>query len=339
MEQKKKNHWLTECLLALAAYVVLFFLMQYTLITAVLLAVPCIFVGARRGWLAGSAFLILCTALTWLFGNWLALLTAGIILLPVLAGWYLLRKKRPAWESLVISCGAMLASLGVAAALLHYVADGNVAQYLVELLLQKAQQDIGTAASLFTLLLSNDLTSGALSAEQAYELMYTADILQYISAESSVTLLKRMVETVLPKMIIYAVAYGGLCNYFLTRLLVKKCGQEVAVVPPVEAWHMPRQHGIYMAITLAVGYGVLLFGDASLAAPAQMLFSLATIAFGLEGISTTAYFLMLRVRSRAGRMAIALGMFLLAPGLMTAIGVIEQLFGIRKRFIILKRKR
>ena len=339
MEQKKKNHWLTECLLALAAYVVLFFLMQYTLITAVLLAVPCIFVGVRRGWLAGSAFLILCTALTWLFGNWLALLAAGIILLPVLAGWYLLRKKRPAWESLVISCGAMLASLGVAAALLHYVADGNVAQYLVELLLQKAQQDIGAAASLFTLLLSNDLASGALSAEQAYELMYTAYILQYISAESSVTLLKRMVETVLPKMIIYAVAYGGLCNYFLTRLLVKKCGQEVAVVPPVEAWRMPGQHGIYMAITLAVGYGVLLFGDASLAAPAQMLFSLATIAFGLEGISTTTYFLMLRVRSRAGRMAIALGMFLLVPGLMTAIGVIEQLFGIRKRFIIVKRKR
>lgn len=74
MEQKKKMHWLTECLLALAAYAVLFFLMQYTLITAVLLAVPCIFVGARRGWLAGSAFLILCTALTWLFGGWLALL-------------------------------------------------------------------------------------------------------------------------------------------------------------------------------------------------------------------------------------------------------------------------
>lgn len=100
---------------------------------------------------------------------------------------------------------------------------------------------------------------------------------------------------------------------------------------------MPKQHGIYMAITLAIGYGVLLFGDASLAAPAQMLFSLAAIAFELEGISTTAYFLMLRVRSRGGRIAIALGISLLAPGLMTAIGVIEQLFGIRKRFIILKR--
>lgn len=337
MEQKKKMHWLTECLLALAAYAVLFFLMQYTLITAVLLAVPCIFVGARRGWLAGSAFLILCTALTWLFGGWLALLAAGMILLPVLAGWYLLRQKRPPWEGLVVSCGAVLASMGVAVVLLHEVAGGNVAQYLADLLLQRAQQDMGIAASIFTMLLSGDLTSGAISAEQAYELMYTVDIWQYISAESSVTLLKRMIETALPKMIIYAVAYGGLCNYFLACLLVKRSGQEVTAVPPIEAWRMPKQHGIYMAITLAIGYGVLLFGDASLAAPAQMLFSLAAIAFELEGISTTAYFLMLRVRSRGGRIAIALGISLLAPGLMTAIGVIEQLFGIRKRFIILKR--
>lgn len=221
--------------------------------------------------------------------------------------------------------------------LLHEVAGGNVAQYLADLLLQRAQQDMGIAASIFTMLLSGDLTSGAISAEQAYELMYTVDIWQYISAESSVTLLKRMIETALPKMIIYAVAYGGVCNYFLVRLLVKRSGQEVTAVPPIEAWRMPKQHGIYMAITLAIGYGVLLFGDASLAAPAQMLFSLAAIAFELEGISIDLH-TFLCAGALAGRTDChCAGNLSAGAGLMTAIGVIEQLFGIRKRFIILKR--
>ena len=168
--------------------------------------------------------------------------------------------------------------------------------------------------------------------------MYTADIWQYISAQSNIILLKRMIESLLPALIVYYIVYGGLSNYFLSRLMVKKAGREVAKVPPIEAWRMPKQHGVYMVLTLAIGYLVMLTGNTALYTPAQMLFSIATIAFEIEGMSVVTYFLMLKIRSRLGRVAIAIVISLLAPGLMTAIGLIEQLFGIRKRFIIFKRK-
>ncbi len=338
MEQTGKKNWIAECILALLAYVVLFFLIQYTLVTAIFLAVPCIFFGARRGYLAGVAFFILCGATTFPLNEEMALVMLGVNLLPVVVGWYLIIQKRRAWESLVFSCGVLLVVAGAAVALLSKIAEGNVAQYLADLLLKRAQYDPATAATLFTMLISNDMASGVLSAQQAYELMYTADIWQYISAQSNIILLKRMIESLLPALIVYYIVYGGICKYFLSRLMVKKAGREVVKVPPIEAWRMPKQHGVYMVLTLAIGYLVMLTGNTALYTPAQMLFSIATIAFEIEGMSVVTYFLMLKIRSRLGRVAIAIVISLLAPGLMTAIGLIEQLFGIRKRFIIFKRK-
>jgi len=43
-----------------------------------------------------------------------------------------------------------------------------------------------------------------------------------------------------------------------------------------------------------------------------------------------------RIKDRSGRMAIAAAMYLFLPGLLASIGIIEQLFGIRKRIVIIK---
>ena len=95
---------------------------------------------------------------------------------------------------------------------------------------------------------------------------------------------------------------------------------------------------IGLVVALALGYLLLLAGGEAYAAVGRMLVGILGAAFRGVGICVAAYFLLVRVRSRAGRVAIAAGLSLLAPGLFTAIGVAEQLFGIRKRFVIIKRK-
>lgn len=132
--------------------------------------------------------------------------------------------------------------------------------------------------------------------------------------------------------------YGAAANFLLPRLWVQKAGGKAGKLPPVEGWRMPKGDGYCLMGALALGYLLLLAGGEAYVAVGRMLVGILGAAFRGVGICVAAYFLLVRVRSRAGRVAIAAGLSLLAPGLFTAIGVAEQLFGIRKRFVIIKRK-
>ena len=60
---KHAHAWVWQILLALAAYLARFLLTRYTVVTAAVLAVPCIFVGARWGVWAGVAVYVCAGAL------------------------------------------------------------------------------------------------------------------------------------------------------------------------------------------------------------------------------------------------------------------------------------
>ena len=334
--QVKKLHWSAECFLGLATYIALFYAIRYTMLTVLGLLIPCVYICVRRGWVAGIAFYILCGASTYLLQPQQAIILSAVGLLPFAVSSYVLRAKQKPFVCIMAVCGAALAAAGCAMLVLNKIADGNIAQYLTDLILTKAAADPATALNVSTTLISTDLAAGNLTQEQALELLYLADPLAYIQDANSIRMIKGLIEAQIPELLVTYIGYGGLAAFYVPWLFARMAGQPMARFPVPETWILPKQHGYYMAATCALGYLCMVFGDPGMVAPAQMLFSLTVIAFCMVGASVVCFFLGARIKDRSGRVAIAAAMYLFLPGLLASIGIIEQLFGIRKRIVIIK---
>ncbi len=313
----------------MAAYVAIYFITGVVFLSVVVLAVPCIFIAARRGWGMGAAFFAACVGATYPLGGVSALL-AGMAVFPcVIVTSYVIRSRKRAWDSLVLSCGAALVSAGLILLYYYLVSGKDILEYAVQAIVTKIRQDDTFATAVYWTATSSAFTSDTIV--QTVSSITLESMREYLLADAQLLQLKETVSVYLPQIVMSYVLYGGICAYFISRLLAKGTGLEVARVPKFSMFSLPRQHGIYLLVLTGLAFIPTLFSIEALLMPAQVFLSMATLIFAIEGLSFISFLLGIKIKSRAFCVILALGLYAFLPTLVVFSGMFEQIVRIRDK--------
>lgn len=328
---KKNTTKILEILIAFVCYVAIYYITKQILLTTLLLFIPVVYIGAKNGFFVGTLFFIVTSLATYLLDGEAALLLALMVLpfLCIMVPAFL--KKWTAWTALIAACAAAAISVGIYLGYLYMASQGEVMQYLLDALQNKMKS-------------SNELTAMLYSMLQVNELAYSTSLLQVSITEMRAFLLeptiwadvKNMVYQLAPQLAISYTVYGGVIGFFGVRGLLKVIGSEVVRVPSVRRLAIPKTQGYYMLATMLLAFMPGLFGIASLETAANLILSLFTSIFAIQGFSVVCFFLGLRIKSTGGQVVLALLIYTFVPSLVLLVGMLEQFVRIRDRFTIIK---
>lgn len=326
--QKQKQNIFLYIAGALLCYIALVFATQYVYFTAFVFMVSLVYVLGRYGYVAGFALWLVGVAATYLLLGHSALLF-GVMALPFVAiAGTMIYKQCSAWSTLVGACGAALCSIGLLLGYLYYLSDGDISEYLITAIQTGIKNNEGLTAGFYSIV-QQDMST-ALSFESLLTFPSVAEMRSFLLSKAGLAEIKSLVNYYIPQLIVAFIVYAGLCNFYISRAVTKRTGGKVVPVPKIEQMALPKQHGNYLLGLLLIVFIPIVFEIQSLLMPAEMVYSLVSLIFTVQGFSLVVYFMNRWIKSKTGCIVLSVFVYLLFPFLVTLAGILDHLMQFRK---------
>ena len=324
-----------ELLLALLAQCLFYYLSRAIWITLPMMAVPGVFIGARRGFGWGAACALLSGAAAYLLLGQPGIFLLAMALPIFLIGSIAVRALRRSYDGLVVMCGAMVLSVGAGIWAVQLILGKDLVSYIVDYLAWAFPHNQELSGLAYCLFHAGEISTGALSVE-SFLALPMEEIVAYVTSSEQLNSLRSLLSDFLPVLSVNYCVYGGAITYFVSRALSKKTGGKVAPVPAFSDFFLPKDQGLYMILLFILSMLPSLFGWERYLLVGDMLFTLATAVFAIEGMAFTDFLLRLKLRNPYGRGAIIALIYFIAPYLLMTAGAVEQGMQLRKRIKIIK---
>nr|WP_162990689.1 DUF2232 domain-containing protein [Maliibacterium massiliense] len=324
------------------------------LLPACIILLLVLFCGGRRD-LATMLVVMSVLGTLLVFGiDWVpvAVLLALLGIPTLMVGlWWKKRPKGPHFDGLIMACMGMALSLlvvwGIAAMAVGSEPIGALSEALHQGL---AQAD--TPASMQTLRIlwqSQKIIDGVTLSESFTfaDAVRVAEQSAALSRDTLVaqtgTIIETLIRSVLPYLVVVYSAIGGLIVYAGAagklakerngRGLLGLTGAPRRKLPPFKLWEVPRDIGNGLFLLMILALLASLFGWSSFNAVQDILYTLLSVVFFVQGLACCSYFLQRWKMKRAARIALlALLLILLAPitaPIVTMLGIFEHVFRFR----------
>ncbi len=247
--QTKQNRAgaLLELVIALVVQILLYYISRAIWVTLPILAIPGVYIGARRGFGWGLALAVLSSAAAYLLlgqpGLFLIIMALPIFLL----GWVAVRFLKRAYDGLILICGAMVLSVIAAIFAVQLLLGKDLVSYIVDYLAWLFVQNDQIATLFYCLFHAGEISTGVLSVE-AFLAIPMEEIVAYVTSCEQLNALRSLLSDFLPVLSVSYCVYGGVLTYFIPRALSKKTGRQVAGVPAFSDFFLPKDQGIYMLL-------------------------------------------------------------------------------------------
>ena len=145
--------------------------------------------------------------------------------------------------------------------------------------------------------------------------------------------MKDMVPLIPSTLLITSLLLGGL-NFLVSRLLLKKQGLSVPVLPPFRRWFLPRGTGRgFFGLMLVAIIGTLI-NLPNFDVVLYTISSVFTFVFTIQGLSVVSFFLAEKQVSGFVGVLILVAAFILLSFALTFLGIFEQIFAVRRAYDI-----
>ena len=307
---------LIEIIVCAAIPAVLFFVLG--VFSFYFLAVPLIYIAARRTYTAGLISCIIAFFLFYFIFGFNSAAMIFLIILPAVAVVpYLLRSQRRMFESVVLSAGAVAAGIGLFIGFVYIVFKMNIIDYFITML--KDTIDMISAEQSAALL-------------EAYG-MNLKEILSELLAE-----LDPFLRTNLPALMINLALVAGLLYFLVPRALLKKRGVNVVNIPPFSKFMLPKSFtwgALSSLVIVLVGY---LFNLENFDIVLHTLLAVYLMILQIQGLAVVDFLLRRTGMKTAPRVVILVsGMIVFSlfglNNILSFAGLFDQIFRFRERSV------
>jgi hypothetical protein len=336
--EKKEATWLRktlECAVAAVLFFLLFLLAETVYFPMLIIQIPVIWVGFKRGTLYGCITALIGYGLCFLADPADALICLLLTFIPLVTALFSVKYLKKMWAIVIAVMVANVVSIGVLAWYLYTSSANVLSVTLQEMVMARAEKRPMFALFLYYFLVSFQEISGLLTTEQAMRLLYYPDLTGFLANESYSKLLFQIINEVLPGLLIRFVLYSSFLSVFIPALFVRKEGK--IDIGKLEDWHLPRAHQIAVAATYVIGVILVMASEGATFVFGYMIYTLSSYYLRIEGISFLSYFGKIAIEKESARNIICVVLFCLLGDLMTMIGLMVIIFDLRNRIIIKKR--
>lgn len=333
MEKSTVKNPFVEILIATAATLAVALISEVYLFAAVLIPVIGAFITARHDaawtiayYTAAAAILFFIIPAHW----WIS---SVMLLLAALPCGICIRKKLPAYESIIISVAGWLPAIAAAIIYTNFIVGTDLITYATKEANLALEESPALANMLYLSYRYKDIMSGTLTQEVLSNLTHS-QILKYLASEKIVDTL---MGCYLPTLIMGMVVIGGFGSYLLARFIAKKRGTDVRRIPPFERFYLPRKVSTYFILSYLIAQLPMLFGWERFYLSGYVLSALVTTVFFIQGISFIEFLLKHKIKRTGPRALLVAGITITATGLLSYVGFFEQFIRIRDaKFTIMK---
>ncbi|HZJ57493.1 MAG TPA: DUF2232 domain-containing protein [Clostridia bacterium] len=287
-------------------------------ILILILPVPIVVIGIRRGTLAGILSLVVPPILIGLLGDPLLGIIMLCLSLFVVLGLTIGYKRDLGMnESVILSAGGVLLSVLLSLQVFSWMMGESFFDFL-----WKRMGDL--------------LNSGIVDLKAIREFYHALGIVDkaYPADKFIEFLLSQMKEVVplFPAMLLITSLFVGGLNFLISRWILKRLGSQTPKVPPFKRWNLPRGTGrgfLGLMLVSAIGSWVKIPNFDVVLYTISAVF---TFIFTIQGLSVATFFLgERRVPGIVGVLILIATLVFLSFAL-TFLGIFEQIFGARKAY-------
>ncbi len=338
-DEKRKLSPVAETLICAVLFLVSAWLGKYVYVTYLILPFIGAYVYARNG-ISWAALLLVTGGVIFYFLIPESFLIAlAMTAVPSLITGYAIRKKLPAYESVLLSAGGWLLAAGAAIAYIYYAVGMNPLDWIMTGVQSAIDGDDSFARMLYSSLNITQSYSGGAIGLGVMSAEYVETVLGYFSepmdtvreylAESSViNLISNSVGVLVSGALMTTVVAGGLTSYVVPRAIAKKAGTEVQYIPPFKMFRLPPKTSGYVVITYLLSLVPSYFGIESLVLPGILLSSAIGTVFVIQG--TTLICWLLSKKLNRG-LSVFLSLLISLLGMNLFIGLFDQVLKVRDR--------
>ena len=342
--QKNRKPWPAILVVALTAIIclALAYASLFALIPIVILAVPGIFICVKYGWVWWLVFVLLTLLGAYYLLGWLGVCLLALILPPYMICSILIRKKSPAYESLVLSCAAVVLSIGLLLLAIYLIYGMDIHTFLMNQIKEMIAQNDQIAALMYGMAISPDIISGTADMGSALFGMSVEQMREVLQEPARMAVISNSIAVALPSMGVSLAVLGGMCNYLIPRGLAKRQGVAVAGIPKFCDFSLPRTAGIGFIVMFVVAMIPGLFGLTDLLIAANAISQLAGMVLSVQGLALVDFLIRPKLPQNGARVVIlvliaGLGTLLL-DGMLQILGIFDLLFRFREKIRIIRKQ-
>jgi len=333
-EEKYEKLWcMLACIGAAVALMAAGALSNWIILVLVALFVPMAFIvaGARASQGIGILSVLVSGFLVWLFaGAGIALVMMACSLPVTIVMTYVIKKRMPFYYSTLISCIALLASLGILILLVQLIYKTD----LMTLLLGHIESFLNANPE-FTKLYYTTYNSLLNGGAQPIDLSAVLSTPLDVAVSGLMQTFTVQLAMLVPQAAMFCVALFGLLNYVVPRAIVKKQGVAVGTVPTFSQLALPAKYGTWSLIALIVAFLGMSLGWRNFNLVYAIIMGFFSITYMIQGMAFTDWLLKKKINSASGRIAIIVIIFLILQlfglNIFMWIGFFEQIVKFRKR--------
>jgi uncharacterized protein YybS (DUF2232 family) len=278
--------------------------------------VPFIVIGVRRGLWAGVLSLVLAGLLLGIVIH--PLLGIGMVILNiflVLGLSWAITRKLDLFENIILSAGTVLFSIVSFIKVFSWATGKTVFDYVID--------RIGA------------FISGNINYFSRFMDIYNQFSEQSVTAEEFANQVIGQLELFIPfvpaLLIIFSLLYGTV-NLVVSRTVLKNLAYKISDLPAFSDWVLPKGAGLGFLVILFIAFAGSLLKLKNFEIVFYTLQSLFSFVFAVQGLSVATFFMKIKMGRLPGvvRNIILALLFVLIPVVFMSVGIIEQIFDIRK---------
>ncbi|NLX70675.1 MAG: DUF2232 domain-containing protein [Clostridiales bacterium] len=309
---------LESALIAAISTVLLIILAFVPILNVVILIwpVPFIVIGVRRGPWAGVLGLVLAGLLLGAVLH--PLLGIGMVVLNiflVLGLSWAIARRLDLFEYIVLSAGTVLISIIGSIKAFSWFMGKTIFEYVTDQFGKFISSNIADFSRIMDL--------------------YNQFLDQPVTPERFTNIIIGQLELMVPfvpaMLIIFALIYGTI-NLMVSRAALRKLTYDVPELPEFSDWMLPKGAGLGFMITLFVAFLGNMFSIKNFEIVFYTLQSLFSFIFMVQGLAVATFFMKFKMSKIPAvvRTIILVLLFLIIPVMFMSLGIIEQIFNIRR---------
>jgi uncharacterized protein YybS (DUF2232 family) len=278
----------------------------------ILCPVPYIYLTVKRGWVTGAISFVLSACLTGVLLFPLFILLFIVLFGPCVAVVsYILLRRRAVFESVLISAGVLLFSLGAFLGIIYL--------YVRKDLFALTAEGVGR------------LLSGSMASFDSMMKLYReAGILnQTMTVEEIVEGIDKTLRMIFPSVMILMALVGGFMIYALSLVLLRRRHPDFPSFPPFANWAMPKGMGMGFLGMIGVAYLGYLLGAPNFQLVLLTIINLLSFIFLVQGLALEEFLLKRKKVHKLLRILLLTISFVFFQYMLTIAGVFEQFFHVR----------
>jgi len=334
---------IVEVLLATVITIALVLASPYTMFAALMLAaIPGAYVAAKRGWLWSAVVILAGTVVAYIldplygviyFAQAPLILTLGLCL----------GKKAAAFKTFAFSAAAAVAGIAIVVLAVKISSGKDVITYAMDAyktiiaendaMASLMYMSVNTPAMSMTEMMGSEQKMAEFMAEmEKIAAMPVSEMREILLSAPQLTLMRTSITNVVPT-IFSGAMFGAIISTVLVRLMVKRAGTDVAVLPSFDRFIVPKKISPYLVITYIIIYIPILFDMEKLVFAASILSALLSPILVVQGISLVYYLFKRITRKRWLAVLLTVVAGALMINICLYIGLFEQVVRVReKRF-------